>query len=168
MFVCANLGFPRSTMRFHSIFSILLICNLEICITFLLYTMDPATAQRPRRGIGTQCDASGKQFATSYAFDQHRRSGYLISTGCHVLDDGSTRSLLVATAANMSTAMLQKLKMKPKHHGMIWRHFANEIYKYAKQQSLKKLLRLLRLHRSLIKTILGPKPEGPVNGSFGC
>jgi len=25
--------------------------------------------------------------------------------------------------SNMSTAMLQKLKMKPKHHGMILRHF---------------------------------------------
>ena len=131
--------------------------------------MDPATAQRPRRGIGTQCDACGKQFATSYAFDQHRRSGYLIGTGCHVLDDGSTRSLLVATARpNMSTAMLQKLKMKPKHHGMIRRHFANEISKYAKQQSLKKLLRLLRLLRSLINVALRPTPEGPVNGSFGC
>jgi hypothetical protein len=55
-------------------------------------------------------------------------SGYLIGTGCHVLDDGSTRSLLVATARpNMSTAMLQKLKMKPKHHCMIPRHFGNEI-----------------------------------------
>jgi len=34
----------------------------------------------------------------------------------------------------MSTAMLQKLKMKPKHHGMIMilRHFGNAIYKYAK------------------------------------
>ena len=46
--------------------------------------MDPATAQRPRRGIGTQCNACGKQFATSYAFDQHRRSGYdAQSTGGH-------------------------------------------------------------------------------------
>jgi len=118
--MCGQPGFSNSTMRFHSLFSILLICNLAICTTFLLYTMDPATAQRPRRGIGTQCDACGKQFPTSYAFDQHRRSGYLVGTGCHVLDDGSTRSLLVATARpNMSTAMLQKLKMKPKHHGMI-------------------------------------------------
>ncbi len=70
--------------------------------------------------IGTQCKACGKQFVTSCAFDQHRRSGYLIGTGCHVLDDGLTRSLLVSTSrANMSTAMLQKLKMKPKHRGMI-------------------------------------------------
>ena len=133
--MCGQPGFSNSTMRFHSLFPILLICNLAICTTFLLYTMDPATAQRPRRGIGTQCDACGKQFATSYAFDQHRRSGYLIGTGCHVLDDGSTRSLLVATVRpNMSTAMLQKLKMKPKHHGMIMilRHFGNAIYKYAK------------------------------------
>jgi hypothetical protein len=117
-FVCANLGFP--VRRFHSIFSILLICNLVICITFLIYTMDPATAKKPRRAIGTQCNSCGKQFATSYAFDQHRRSGYLTCTGCHVLDDGSTRSLLVATAREkMSTAMLQKLTMKPKHHDMI-------------------------------------------------
>jgi hypothetical protein len=58
--------------------------------------MDPATAQRARRAIGTQCDALGEKNSTSYAFDQHRRSGpsswYLIDTGygCHVLDDGST------------------------------------------------------------------------------
>jgi hypothetical protein len=77
--------------------------------------MDPCTTHRARRAIGTVCAACGKQFATSYAFDQHRRSGYPIA-GCHVLDDGSTRSLLVATLrANMSTAMLQKLKAKP--HG---------------------------------------------------
>ncbi len=78
---------------------------------------------------------------------------------------------MTTSRSNMPTAMLQKLKMKRKHHGMIRRHLASEIYKYAKyakQQSLKKLLRLLRLHRSLIKTILRPKPEGPVNGSFGC
>ncbi len=72
------------------------------------------------------------------------------------------------SGSNMSTAMLQKLKMKPKHHGMIRRHFANEISKYAKQQSLKKLLRLLRLHRSLITTILRPTPpKGPFTGPSG-
>jgi hypothetical protein len=40
--------------------------------------------------------------------------------------------------------------------------------KYDKQQSLKKLLRLLRSHRSLMNSILRPTPEGPVYGSFGC
>ncbi len=40
--------------------------------------------------------------------------------------------------------------------------------KYDKQQSLEKLLTLLKLLRSLINSILRPTPEGPVYGSFGC
>ena len=60
--------------------------------------------------LGIVC-ACGKQFATSDGFDQHRTSGYLIGTPCHVLDDGSTRTHLVSSErATMSTAMLQKLK----------------------------------------------------------
>ncbi len=73
-----------------------LICNLAIYIAFLVYIMNPCTNHKARCAIGTVYDACGKKFATSYAFDQHRRSGYVIGTGCHVLDDGSTRSLLVA------------------------------------------------------------------------
>ncbi len=57
--------------------------------------MDPDTTDRARRAIGTICYAGGNQFATSYAFDQHRRSGYLIGTGCHVQDDGSEILLLL-------------------------------------------------------------------------
>ena len=50
--------------------------------------------------------------STSLAYDQHRRSGYLRCTACHVGDDGTNRSQLVATLrATMSTAMLQKLKL---------------------------------------------------------
>jgi hypothetical protein len=50
---------------------------------------DGPVPKRPRRAICIVCDACGKQFAASYAFDQHRRSGYLRGTACHVLDDGS-------------------------------------------------------------------------------
>ncbi len=72
--------------------------------------------ERARLAIGTQCDACGGEIAISCVLDQHRRSGYLIGTGYHVLDDGLTRSLLVATSrANLSTSIFQKLKMKPKH-----------------------------------------------------
>ncbi len=68
---------------------------LSGCITFLVHIMDPGTTgtHKARRAS----DACGKQFATSYAFDQHRRSGYLIGIMCHILDDGSTRSLRVGT-----------------------------------------------------------------------
>ena len=70
-----------------------------------------------RRAIGIVCDACGKQFATSDGFDQHRTSGYLIGTPCHVLDDRSTSTHLVSSErATMSTAMLQKLKMDRRKH----------------------------------------------------
>ncbi len=51
--------------------------------------VDPATAQRPlaRRAIGTQCHARGE------------------------------KTLMATSRSNMSTTMLQKLKMKPKHCG---------------------------------------------------
>ncbi len=89
-----------------------------------------------------QSERGGKN-ATSYdVLDKHRRSGYLIGTECHILNDDSMRSLLVATSvarANMSTSMLQKLKMKPKH-----RCTASEtISKYAKKHPFKKALSLL-------------------------
>ena len=49
---------------------------------------------------------------------QHRTSGYLVGTPCHVLDDGSTRAQLLATSRQtMSTAMLQKLKLARRTHG---------------------------------------------------
>jgi hypothetical protein len=79
---------------------------------------DAPAHKKVRRAIGIVCDACGKQFATSYGFDQHRTSGYLIGTPCHVLDDGSTRTHLVSSErATMSTAMLQKLKVDRRKHG---------------------------------------------------
>ncbi len=73
---------------------------------------DVPVAKRVRRAIGTVCDACGKKFATSYAFDRHQTSGYLICTPCYVIDDGSTRIHLVSTErVTMSTGMLQKLKV---------------------------------------------------------
>jgi hypothetical protein len=80
---------------------------------------DPAP-KRVRRTIGTVCEACGKHFATSDGFDKRRTSGYLVGTPCHGLDDGSTRAQvpaqLVATSRQtMSTAVLQKLKLRVTH-----------------------------------------------------
>jgi hypothetical protein len=70
--------------------------------------------------IGTVCEARGKHFETSDGFHNHRTSGYLVGTPCHVLDDGSTRAQLVATSRqSMSTAMLQKLKLAWRTHGTV-------------------------------------------------
>jgi Zinc-finger double-stranded RNA-binding len=90
-----------------------------ICCAFLVYSMeDGHVLKRARRQIGIVCDACGKQFATSNAFDKHRTSGWLRGTACDVMDDGSTRSRLVATdRPTMSTAMLQKLKGARRSHG---------------------------------------------------
>jgi hypothetical protein len=80
---------------------------------------DVPAAKRVRRAIGTVCDACGKNFASSYAFDKHRTCPYLIGTPCFVLDDGSTRTNLVSTErVTMSTAMLQKLKVARRKHGI--------------------------------------------------
>jgi len=87
LFVRANLSFD------HAVFiQYFLTCNLSICITFLIQITDPATAQRPRRAIGSQCHARGEKSDIVCVGQQHRRSGYLIDTGygCHVLHAGST------------------------------------------------------------------------------
>jgi hypothetical protein len=92
--------------------------DLRFILVLVYFMADVPAAKRVRRAIGTVCDACGKIFATSYGFDRHRTSGYLIGTPCHVLDDGSTRSHLVSTArVTMSTAMLQKLKASRRKHG---------------------------------------------------
>ena len=98
---------------------IFLICYVLICSTFLVYIMGEGHfTKRGRRTIGILFDACGKQFATSHAFDKHRTSGYLRGTACHVLDDGSTRTQLVATSRpTMSTATLHKLKISGRSHG---------------------------------------------------
>ena len=72
----------------------------------------------PKRAVGIVCEACGKHFATSDGFDKHQTSGYLLGTPCRVLDDGSTRAILVATERQtMSTAMLQRLKLSRRTHG---------------------------------------------------
>ena len=128
--MCSQPGFSSSTMRFHSLFPFFWFAIWQSASHFFYTPWTLLLLKDQGVALGHSAMHVENRFATSswYAFDQHRRSGYLIGTGCHVLDDGSTRSLLVATARpNMSTAMLQKLKMKPKHHCMIPRHFGNEI-----------------------------------------
>ena len=92
-------------------------CSLLVIATIM--ADDPAP-KRVRRTIGTVCEACGKHFATSDGFDKRRTSGYLVGTPCHGLDDGSTRAQvpaqLVATSRQtMSTAVLQKLKLRVTH-----------------------------------------------------
>jgi hypothetical protein len=80
---------------------------------------DVPAAKRARRAIGTVCDACGKNIASSYAFKKQRTSSYLIGTPCYVIDDGSNRTNLVFTErVTMSTAMLQKLKVARRKHGI--------------------------------------------------
>ena len=113
-----NGKFPFCRMRPGFYLSVIL--ELVCCFLLFIATImadDPAP-KRVRRAIGTVCEACGKHFDTSYGFDKHRTSGYLVGTPCHVLDDGSTRAQLVATSRQtMSTAMLQKLKLARRTHG---------------------------------------------------
>jgi hypothetical protein len=103
-------------------FFILIFLDL-ICCSFLVlayFIQNFPAPKRARRAVGTVCEAYGKHFATPDhdGFDKHRTSGYLLGTPCHVLDDGSTRAILVATERQtMSTAMLHKLKLSRQTHG---------------------------------------------------
>jgi len=101
-------------------FFILIFLDLISCSFLVLaYFMKNFPApKRARRAVATVCEACGKHFATSDGFDKHRTSGYLLCTPCSVLDDGSTRAILVATELQtMLTAMLQKLKLSRRTHG---------------------------------------------------
>ncbi len=70
------------------------------------------TTKRARLTVGTVCDTCGGKKSTSNGYDQHQRSGYLRDTPCHLGNDGSNRSQMVATTrANMSTALLQKRRL---------------------------------------------------------
>jgi hypothetical protein len=102
----------------HFLISLFLFsCSISVSLYFMA---DVPAAKRVRRAIGTVCDACGKQFASSYAFDKHRTCVYLKGTPCYVIDDGSTRTNLVATErVTMSTAMLQKLKVARRKHGRV-------------------------------------------------
>ena len=94
-------------------------CSFLYIASLSTPVMDAIPApKRARRVVGIVCAACGKRFDTSDGFDKHRTSGYLVGTPCHVLDDGSTRSILVATdRQTMSTAMLQKLTLTRRTQG---------------------------------------------------
>ncbi len=103
-------------------FFILIFLDLISCSFLVLaYFMQNFPAPKKARcAVGIVCEACRKHFTTSDGFDKHRTSGYLLGTPCHVLDDGSTRAILVATERQtMLTAMLQKLKLSRRTHGTL-------------------------------------------------
>jgi hypothetical protein len=112
------LEFPISHMLlrfFFLIFLALLSCSILVLANFM---QDIPAPKRARRAVATVYEACGKRFAISDGFDKHGTSGYLLGTPCHVLDDGFTRSILVATERQtMSTAMMQQLKLSRRTHG---------------------------------------------------
>ncbi len=74
--------------------------------------MEDSAPKRARLAVGTVCYACGKHFSTSNGYNQHHKGGYLCCNPCHVGNDGSNRYQMVATTrANMSTALLQKLRL---------------------------------------------------------
>jgi hypothetical protein len=91
--------------------------------------MEDSATRRARLAVGTVCDACGKHFSTLHAYYQHHRGGYLWDTPCHVGNDGSNRSQMVATTRdNMSTALLQTLwlsKVRKSRGAMHRLHFVD-------------------------------------------
>ena len=103
---------------FFFIFFALLSLRPSFILVLAYFMQNFPAPKRARRAVATVCEACGKHFATSDGFDKYRTSGYLLGTPCHVLDDGSTRAILVATdRQTMSTAMLQKLKLSRQTQG---------------------------------------------------
>ncbi len=137
-------------------------CKKAICCTFLVYAMEYCTfiTERARCAIETLCDSCGKRLCTSYAF--------ISIVGAQHWDSRSWwwihHSHLVAPLrANMSTAMLQTLKAKPKHccTPCQWSlsRLSNSLVKhYLDHLDAQKLLRT---------THLRPIPGGPVTTPSG-
>ena len=98
---------------------IVVVCAILIVLLLRVSCMtDIRPHKRARRAVGVVCEACGKEFASSYAFDKHRTCVYLRGTPCFTADDGSTRIQLVATdRSTMSTAMLQSVRLARTTHG---------------------------------------------------
>jgi len=99
---------------------IVVVCAILIVLLLRVSCMtDIRPHKRARRAVGMVCEACGKEFDSSYAFDKHQTSGYLRGTPCYTPDDGSTRIQKVATdRSTMSTAVLQSLLLaRRRTHG---------------------------------------------------
>ena len=96
---------------------------------------DPAL-KRVRRAIGTVCEACGKHFDTSYGFDKHRTSGYLVGTPCHVLDDGSTRAQVGPTGGHIAADNVNSHAANAETRSTnTWYNFLSMISTYPKKLS---------------------------------
>ena len=58
-----------------------------------------------RRSAGIECNGCERVFATQFAYDQHRRSGYLRGTACYAVPDTNRTNLYIHRRPDMSTAV---------------------------------------------------------------
>ena len=109
----------QHTMLHVFVLQIVVVCAILILLR-VSYMTDMWPHKRARRTVGVVCEACGKEFDSSYAFDMHRTRSYLRAvraTPCFTPDDGSTRIQKVATdRSTMSTAMLQSLRLARRTH----------------------------------------------------
>ena len=63
-----------------------------------------------RRAVGIECDGCQRMFATSFSYDQHRRSPFLRGTACCAFPDENRTTVTATQRPNMSTAALERRK----------------------------------------------------------
>jgi hypothetical protein len=66
-----------------------------------------AAKRTNRQSVGIECNGYQKMFASSFSYDQHRRSGYLRRTVCYAFSDEDKTTVTAAQRPNMSTASLE-------------------------------------------------------------
>ena len=67
-----------------------------------------AIKRTDRRAVGIECQGCQRMFPSSYAYDQHRRSGYLRGTACYAYPDEMRTTVTAGPRPNMSTATVER------------------------------------------------------------
>ena len=67
-----------------------------------------AIKRTDRRAVGIECQGCQRMFPSSYAYDQHRRSGYLRGSACYAYPDEMRTTVTAGPRPNMSTATVER------------------------------------------------------------
>ena len=78
-----------------------------------------AAKRTDRQSVGIECNGCQKMFASSFSYDQHRRSGYLRGTACYAFSDENKTTVTAAQRPNMSTASLERTNGQRKRGNLL-------------------------------------------------
>ena len=78
-----------------------------------------AAKRTNRQSVGIECNGCQKMFASSFSYDQHRRSGYLRGTACYAFSGENKTTVTAAQRPNMSTASLERTNGQRKRGNLL-------------------------------------------------